>query len=158
MTEIEVFKSARTLAIKAQVPSRQEGSFKSWVRKSRGMEQYTRQFIFTETDHQNLEAASSQQSTSCGRPRAQVTSGHSLVKFKAAPKPKLISIGFRQRVWKSIAAKDFTKMDCEFVSNSKHFTKILRHTGCHESDGALRWYHVLTIMPNAEPKKSGMMH
>ena len=37
-----------------------------------------------------------------------------------APKPKLISIGFSQRVWKLIPAKALTKKDCEFVHISKH--------------------------------------
>ena len=64
------------------------------------------------------------------------------------PKPELTSISFSQRVWKSIPAKTLTKRDCEFVSISKHFTKIL--TGCHEADGAVRWDLVLTSMPNVE--------
>ena len=32
---------------------------------------------------------------------------------------------------------------------SVHFTKILRHGGCHEADGAIRWTHVL-ILEDAE--------
>ena len=80
---------------------------------------------------------------SCGRPRAQVTCGHSPVRCKVALKPKLISIVFSQRIWKSIPAKELTKGDCEFASTSKHLTKNLRHTGCDESDGAVRWDHFL---------------
>ena len=79
VTAIDVFKSARTLVIEVHVPSQQPGNSKSWMRRSRGTEQYARQFIPTETDHQHLEAASSQQSRSCGRPRAQETGGNSRV-------------------------------------------------------------------------------
>ena len=92
MTGIEVCRSAGTLVIAVQVPSQQTGNSKSWVRISRGIEQYEGQFIPTQTDHPNLEAASSQQSTSCGRLRAQVTGGHSPVTYEAAPKPKVTSI------------------------------------------------------------------
>ena len=70
---------------------------KSWVRVSRTIEQYARHFVPTETDHQNLEA-SAQQSIRCGRPWTQETGGNSSVRYQAAPKPKLISIGFSQRV------------------------------------------------------------
>ena len=115
------------------------------------------------TPHQHPEAVSSQQSMTCGRPRAQETSGNSPVTYKTAPEPKLTSIGLSQRVWKLIPAETFTQRDCEFVHISRHFTKILRHTGCHESDGAVRWNHVLTRMPSAEQtlywkKESGLMH
>ena len=41
-------------------------------------------------------------------------------------------------------------MDCEFVDISKHFSKILRHGGCHEADGVVRWTHVWTRMKDAE--------
>ena len=149
VTLSEVFKSAGTLVTELQVPS-QFGNLKSWVRISRGLDKHARHCLPTETDHQNSEAASSQQPRSCGRPRAQVTSRPSPVRYKAAPKPKLFSIGFSQRVWKPIQAKALTKRDCEIVSISRHVTKILRHTGCHESDGVLRWDHVLTRMPSAE--------
>ena len=110
----------------------------------------TRTTIFlTETD-----TASSQQSISCGRLRAQGTGGQSPVSYKPEPKPKPISIGFSQRVWKSISAKAPTKIFGEFVSISKNFTKIPRHTGCHESDGAVRSDHVLKSMQRAEQTQS----
>ena len=44
VTEIEVFKSAGALVKEVQVPSRQRGNVKSWVRVSRGLEQYARHF------------------------------------------------------------------------------------------------------------------
>ena len=77
---IEVFKSAGTLVIEVQVPSQQPGSSESWVRISRRTEQYARQCVPAETDHQHPEAASSLQSISCGRPRAQETGGNSPVR------------------------------------------------------------------------------
>ena len=128
------------------------GNKKSWVRISRGLEQHTRQFVPTETDHQNLEDVSLQQSVGCGRPSAQETGGNSPVRHKAAPKPKpkLISIGFSPQVWKMTHAEALTKRDCEFVHISQHFTKILRHTRWHEADGALRGNHVWTNMPSTE--------
>ena len=104
VTRIEVFKFAGTLVIEVQVPSQKSGNNKSWVRIARGNEQYARPFVPTETDHPNLEAMSSQQSKSRERPRAQ--------QCKAAPKPKLISIGFSQRVWKLIPAIALTQRDC----------------------------------------------
>ena len=64
VTGIDVSKSAGTLVIAVQVPSQQTGNSKSWVRISRGIEQYEGQFIPTQTDRPNLEAASSQQSIS----------------------------------------------------------------------------------------------
>ena len=73
---------------------------------------------------------------------------------KAAPEPKLTSIDFSQRVWKSVQAKALINKDCEFVSISRHLTKILRRTSCHESGGAVRWEHVLTRMENAEPTRN----
>ena len=86
VTGIEEFKSAGTLVIEVLVPSQQPGNSKSWVRVTRGIEQYARQCIPAETDHQNIEAASSQQSKSCGRPRVQETGGTLPVTDKAALK------------------------------------------------------------------------
>ena len=67
-----------------------------------------------------------------------------------AQTPKLVSLGFSQRVWTLILAKVVTKRDGEFVHISRHLTKILRHGGRHEADGTVRWDHVLTNMPSAE--------
>ena len=64
MTGFGVFKYAGTFLIEVQVPSQQPGNSKSWVRVSRGAEQYAGRIVLTETDHQNSEAASSQQSRS----------------------------------------------------------------------------------------------
>ena len=61
VTGTEVFKSVGNLVIEIQVPSQQPGNSKSWVRISQGIEQHARQIISTETDHQNLEAASWQE-------------------------------------------------------------------------------------------------
>ena len=47
-------------------------------------------------------------------------------------------------------AKAKHKRDCEFKDMSKHFTKILRHGGCHEADGAVRWAHVFSLLKDAE--------
>ena len=69
---------------------------------------------------------------------------------EAAPKPKLTLIGFSQRDWKITWARAQHKRDCGFVNISKHFTKILRHGGFHEADGAVRWTPVLTLMEDAE--------
>ena len=69
---------------------------------------------------------------------------------EAARKPKLILIGFSQRDWKITWARAQHKRNCEFVNISKHFTKILRHGGCHGADGAVRWTLVLTLMEDAE--------
>ena len=69
---------------------------------------------------------------------------------EAAPKPKLILIGFSQRDWKITWARAQHKRDCKFVNISKHVTKMLRHGSCHEADGAVRWTHVLTLMEDAE--------
>ena len=123
VTGIEVFKSAGTLVIEVQVPSQQPGESKSCVRISPGIEARAEQFILTVTDHQNLEASD-----------------------REHRKPKLVSNGFRQLV----PAKASTKRDCEFVDISKHSRKNLRHAGCHESDGAVRWGHVSTNMPRTE--------
>ena len=98
-TGIEVSKSAGTLVIEVQIPSQQLENEKAWVRKSRGIDQYARQLILTESDHQHPEAVPSQQSMTCWRPRVQETGGKSSVRYKAAPKPKLTSIGLSQRVW-----------------------------------------------------------
>ena len=96
--ELKYFKLAGTFAIEVQVPSQQWRISKSWVRILRELEQYDRNLIITVTDHQNLEAASSQQSIICGRPRAKEPCGNSPVRDKAAPKTKHISVGFSQRV------------------------------------------------------------
>ena len=81
VTGIEAVQICRNFGDRSmQVSSRQSGNKKSWVRISRGSEQHAGQFIPTETDHQNSQAVSSQQSVCCGRPRAQVTGGHSAFK------------------------------------------------------------------------------
>ena len=80
-----------------------------------------------ETDHHNLEAALSQQSTSCVRPRANETSGNPPIRNKTAPKPKLILIAFSQRARKSIPANTWTRKDCEFENTSKYFTNPMTH-------------------------------
>ena len=82
MTGIEVFKFAGTLVIEVQEPSQQPWNPKPWVRTSRGIDKYAQQFLPTETYHQHSEAASSQQSVSCGWPRVGVRGGHSPVRYK----------------------------------------------------------------------------
>ena len=89
--------------------------------------QYARQTIPEKTDHHNLEAALSQQSTSCVRPRANETSGNPPIRNKTAPKPKLILIAFSQRARKSIPANTWTRKDCEFENTSKYFTNPMIH-------------------------------
>ena len=49
-----------------------------------------------------------------------------------------------------VPAAALTKRDCEFIEITRQFTRILRHTCCPESHGAVRWDHVLTSMPSAE--------
>ena len=88
--------------------------------------------------------------SSCGRPRAQTQSEQSQVRYQAALKRKLVPIGSSQQNWKLIPAKAKHKGDCEFKNMSRRFTKILRHGGCHEADGAVRWAHVLSILEDAE--------
>ena len=111
MTGFEYFNYAGTLVIEVQVPSQQPGNSKSWVRKLRGIEQYARQYIPTETDHQYLEAASSQQSVN----KLWVT----------------VSIGNK---WK------FRQSDIKLrQSQSSYQLVVLRRAGCHEADGAVRW-------------------
>ena len=41
------------------------------------------------------------------------------------------------------------KRDCEFRDISKHFTRILRHGGYHETDGAVPRAHVLSLLKDA---------
>ena len=118
VTVLVVFKSARTSVTDVTSTVTTPTNSKSRVRTSRGTEQYARQFIPSEIDHQHLVAAPSQQSTCCGRLRAQETGGNSSVRCRAAPKPKLFSIGFSRRVWKSIPVKTITKRDCEFLKKS----------------------------------------
>ena len=67
VTGSEVFESAGTLVTEEQVPSRQPGNLKSWVRMSRGNEQYGRNFNPEETDQQNSGGVLSPQPPSCGR-------------------------------------------------------------------------------------------
>ena len=122
---IEVFESA----------SRQPGHCESWERVSRGIEQDARQSVPTDTEHQNSGAVLSPQSSRCGRPRAQTQSEHLPATYQAAPKPKLLSIGFSQ----TNSAKAKRKRDCDQALHE------LRHGSCHETDGAERWTHVLTL-------------
>ena len=83
--------------MEVQVPSRQPGHVKSWVRISQSVEQHARQFIPEDTEHQGSEAVLSPRSSSSGRPRAQTQGEQSQVRYKAMPKPKLESVGFSQR-------------------------------------------------------------
>ena len=100
-----------------------------------------RQFNPTETDHQHSEAASSQHSVSCGRPRAQGTGGNSPARYKAAPKPKLVSVGFSQRIWESISAKALTKKGLWI---RKHLQALhADHTTCR-----LSWIRRSSTMDN----------
>ena len=92
----------------------------------------------------------SPQSWSCGRPRAQTQGEQSQVRYKAVPKRMIVSIGFSQRNWKIIPARAKHKRNCECTNISKQFTNILRHGGCHEADGAVRWTHVVTLLEDAE--------
>ena len=111
VTDIEVFESAETLVLEVQVPSSQRGNSQSWARRSGGVEHYARQFVPPESEPQHSGAASSPKTLSCGRPGAQTTGGHSPARYKAAPQPKLISIGFIQPVWKINPSKSKTQKD-----------------------------------------------
>ena len=105
LTEIRVFESIGTWVTKVLVLPRQPGNLKSWMRISRGIEQHARQFIHKDTEQQNSGAVLSTQSSSCGPPRAQTQGEQSPTKYKAAPLPKSMSLGFSQRIWKIIPAK-----------------------------------------------------
>ena len=80
------------------------------VRISLGVEQLARRFIPKSTEHQGPGTVLSPQSSSCGRPRGE----QSQVRYKAAPKPKLVSIGLSQRNWKIILANAKQTRKCEF--------------------------------------------
>ena len=67
---IKIFAYTGTLVTEVPVPSRQPGNLKSWVCVSRGIEQCARQFVPTDTAHQNCGAVFSPQSSSCARLRA----------------------------------------------------------------------------------------
>ena len=143
VTGNEVTESAAILVVEVQVPSRQPGNSKSWVRISRGIDQYARLFIPAETDHQNIKAASSQQST-----KLRATASTAVNKLRQSQSlHQLVSVNDFLTL---IPAKASTKRDSEFVDISRHFTKIPRRTCCHESDRAGRWDPVLTITPRAE--------
>ena len=47
-------------------------------------------------------------------------------------------------------SKSKAQKDCDFRDISKHFAYVLRHGGCHEADGAVRWVHVLSLLEDAE--------
>ena len=74
------------------------------------------------------------------------------MRYKAAPKPKVKTIGFSQRDWKRIPATSKHNRYCECVNMPKHFTKI---GGCHVADGAVRWSHALTRMEEAGQSQTG---
>ena len=112
VTRVKVFTFAGTLVIQVQVPSQQPENPNSLCGSRDEIEQNARQFTPAELNHPNPEAASSQQSVSCGRLGAQETGGNLPVRCEAAPKPKLISFGFNQRVWTLIPAKASTNRDC----------------------------------------------
>ena len=139
VTGIEVFESAGALGKEVQVPSRQ-----------RGIEQHARHLIPTSTGHQRSEAVLSPHSSSCGRPRARTQNEQSQASFSAVPKPKLVSVGSSQRKWRIILAKAKHKRDCEFRHISKHVTRVLRHKGCQEADGAEQWANALSLLKDAE--------
>ena len=129
VTAIDVFKSAGTLVIEVHVPSQQPGNSKSWMRRSRGTEQYARQFIPTETDHQHLEVASSQQSICCGGDREHRKQVEIRESEKSFAKAKGYIRWFQSASLEIDPGKSVNQRDCESVSISKHFTKILRQTG-----------------------------
>ena len=115
--------------------------------------EYPRQFILAETDHKILKPRhhSSQYAADDREHRKQVRFRQSDMKVRR-------NYSLSQRVWEPILAKALTKGDCEFVHISRHLTKILRHTECHESDGAVRWDHILTSKLRIGKKKSASMH
>ena len=139
VTRIEVFEYLQNFGFRSTSTATTPGNLNSWVCISRASEQYARLCIPKETEHKNSGAVLSFQSSSCGRPRAQTQGVQSPARYKTAPKPKLVPIGFSQRNWKICQAKTKHKRVCEFRHMSKHFTRLLRHGSCHEAHGAVRW-------------------
>ena len=90
-------------------------------------------------------AGSSQLLESCGRPRALTQGEQSPVRYKVAPKRKLVLIGFSHPVWQSIPAEAQHKR----MMNSVTFSSTSRVFCDTEADGAVRWSHVLRIKDNA---------
>ena len=95
---------------------RRPRNVKSLARISRGVHHYPRQFYLKDAEHQGSEGVLSLHSLSCGSPRAQTRGAHSPLRFQAAPKPNLTSIGFSQRTWRTITA---TAKNTEVVVNSR---------------------------------------
>ena len=83
------------------------------MRVSRGVEKYARQSTLKDTENNSSGAVLSPKSPSCGRPRAQTQGDQSQVRYKAAPKPKLVSIMLSQRIRKTIPAEAKLERDCE---------------------------------------------
>ena len=112
VTEIEVFESAGALVTEVQVPSRQPGNVKSWVRISRGISQHARQFVLKDTEHQSSGAMFSPQSWSCGRPRAQTHGEKPHVMLKElCQSQKLYPLDLVNKFGKIILAKAKHKRD-----------------------------------------------
>ena len=106
--------------------------------------------LLKDTLHQSYEAVLSLQSASCGRSRAQTEGEQSQVRYKAMLETPLLTVGVCQRKCEMIRATAKNKRDREFKDISKHITRVLRHGGCHEVGGSVRWAHVLALLEDAE--------
>ena len=100
--KIEVFEFTGTFAAEVQVPLRLLGNLKSCVRISRRIDSTHDKIFLTTLNTKIMEPCFPPQSSSC---KVNI----SPVRFHAAPKPKLVLIGFSQRTWKIIPAKSKTQ-------------------------------------------------
>ena len=129
VTEVDYY-SGGNFVIEEQVPWHNHQEI-----RSRGHSAHDNSY---RDDHQHLEAASSQQSIRCGRPRAQGTYGHLPVRNEAAPKPTLYQL---------VLLREF--------GNRSQLTFYRKGFWIRRRLQAVRWYHVLTIMPSAEQTQNG---
>ena len=71
-------------------------------------------------------------------------SGDNSTKQGGIPKPQK-GVSFSPKKQPSPCSTNKTKKDI-----SKHLTRVLRHGGCHEADGAARWSPVTALLNDAE--------
>ena len=133
------------------------------MRGSGGIEQYARQTMPKYTEHQNLGAVLSPQSSSCGRPRAHRRRVNShQYGFEAAPRPKVFFNRIQSTKWENNPNKN-TK-EVVNLEKTKHFSRMFRHTEVvmkltdHNVGHMFRHSWKMLSKVKCETKKIGLTH
>ena len=127
-----------------------------WSFRYVSLGQYARQFTPKHTEHPSCEAVLLPQSLSCGRLRAHTQAEQA--RYKAVPKPKLVSFGFSQcKMEDNLGKREEQKRMWFQTSTSQKREAAMKRTEQYKEHALCHSWKMLSIL-KIGTKKNGLTH